>query len=306
MAFQPFPSRNCEKMKDQDPAGERPKFSSRIARPSDLVRIVRLCERAVGPNDYVISSLNRTIRRRGLFLAFSKPGDELIGISNLTFVFDGSGWLGMARTDPKWRGQGVAQFLQSSIARYAKNRGSSCLRFFVHSTNRSSLRAARKGGFRKVAECAHVSLNNLAELPESTEPDERVDPGGMGTRLLEDPRSLNTRFLKKMNGYIRYGYAFVRANRENLAVIKNRGELHRVDSCSFVLVKTGNGGGEFGLVRGAASESFRSVILVARRMNLGSIGGFIPMDQLVIHKALSSDFMLDDWGSHAILFEKSI
>jgi L-amino acid N-acyltransferase YncA len=133
-------------------------YRTRLARPSDLKRIARLCKRAVGRNDYALGIVDEIVRARRLFVVFSPDGD-LIGMASYTPVFDKSGWLGMARTDPDWRGMGVARFIQRSIATYARKKGIRTLRFFVTSTNSSSLRAARKGGFRVVAHASHLSYD---------------------------------------------------------------------------------------------------------------------------------------------------
>lgn len=78
----------------------------RLARPSDYQVVARLCRRAVGPEDYVLEILRKVIVDGGLFLAWNQH--ELAGITHFEECIDGSGWLSMARTDPKWRRHGVA------------------------------------------------------------------------------------------------------------------------------------------------------------------------------------------------------
>ena len=85
-----------------------------IAKPSDYRLVARLCRRAVGSWDYVLIKLRDVIGEKGLFLAWN--GSELVGMTNFDRCIDGSGWLSMARTDPDWRGGGVAVFLQRQIA----------------------------------------------------------------------------------------------------------------------------------------------------------------------------------------------
>ncbi len=185
----------------------------------------------MGPDDYVISRLDETIRKKHLFLVFSKKGD-LIGMSNFTPVFDKSGWLGMARTDPDWRGRGIAQFVQRSIASYARKKGIKALRFFVLSTNTSSLRAAKKGGFRVVAHGTHITCD-LKKVKITSHDQLKLAPC-----LVNLNQILHSNYLSKMNGYLRYGYAFVRANRANLLRIKNKEELFCYGKSSFILTTT--------------------------------------------------------------------
>lgn len=97
------------------------RFRASIASPSDYRLVARLCRRAVGPGDYVLSILREVIRDKELFLAWN--GVELVGMTNFDECVDGSGWLSMARTDPDWRGRGVALFLQRQIAAHARRRG---------------------------------------------------------------------------------------------------------------------------------------------------------------------------------------
>ena len=139
-------------------------LTSRIARRSDYEKVARLCRRAVGSRDYVLSELDNVIDDGRLFLAFE--GKELVGISHLTELPDNTGWLGMARTDPDRRGKGVARFLQRSIATYEKKRGIKRLRMFILETNTSSIRSVQKGGFKPICDVSYV-LRKVKKVAKS-------------------------------------------------------------------------------------------------------------------------------------------
>ncbi len=131
------------------------RFRSTIAKTSDLRLATRLCQRSTGRGDYALWVLRETIEDGGLFLAWA--GHELVGMTNFDRCVDGSGWLSMARTDPKWRRTGVALFLQRKIAQYAKRRDILFLRLWTLSNNNASKRACLKGGFKPICEAAHIS-----------------------------------------------------------------------------------------------------------------------------------------------------
>ena len=282
----------------------RSDFRSRIAAASDYAMIRKLCVRAVGPEDYVLGILKDVIERGRLFLVFSK-GNELIGMSNFTPVFDKSGWLGMARTDPEWRGLGVAQFLQKKSASFARERGIRKLRFFVVSTNSASLRAAVKGGFKVVAEATHVSFKTN-KISQSTVNTEIKEDEENGSGILDYDSTSDSTYLRRMNGYIGYGYAFVKGNKRNLAQIRKRGEMHSFPDGTFVFTQPEARRGEFSIITGTTTESLTKILHISKGLKVSSVGGFIPYDRGIINSAEKIGFHPDTWGRHLIVFEKKI
>jgi hypothetical protein len=207
----------------------------------------------------VIGRLSETIRKGNLLLVFTKHGGELIGMSNFTPIFDKSGWLGMARTDPDWRGMGVAQFMQRCTAKYTKKSGIRALRFFVLSTNIASLRAARKGGFKEVAHATHVTCDlKKSKLVEFSK-EFQQEP----VELNEVRRSV---YLSKMNGFIRYGYSFVVGNHSNLQYIQRKKELFGFKKSAFILTKPEEDYGEFSILTGGIKQSLLKIIEISRKM----------------------------------------
>lgn len=289
-----------------DATSSPPTFHCRIARAGDQKKIVRLCKRAVGPDDYVLHELSGVIQGKHLFLAFSDNAeDALIGMSNYTPTFDKSAWLGMARTDPAWRGLGVAQFLQKSMASYAKRHGVNALRFFVSTTNIPSLRAARKGGFRVVASVAHVSLkpssNALSRHDSYPNLKEIKYPRG---RVFEEIVR-NSRYVKAMNCYVSRGYAFVRASKKNIEWIASHNEIFSYeDNSTFILCKTQPTHGEFCLLSGGTRQCLANILQKSREMKFKTLGGFLPYNRSIIYGTARLGFERDSWAKHGLVFQK--
>jgi GNAT superfamily N-acetyltransferase len=283
-------------------------FTSRLAKLSDQKALERLCKRAVGPHDYVLDLLRENIRKKRIFVVFSsRSEDELIGMSSfIPVLFDRSGWLGMARTDPDWRGKGVAQFLQRCIASHAKKKKINTLRCFVHIANAPSIRAATKGGFKPVAEVSHISLN----LKTSALKRGRLSRDLARVELVESEPNLSeileANYTKKMNGYLQYAWEFVRASRANLEYIKKRRELFSYEDSSFILVKLDSDYGEFSLLSGRAKATLLRVVKSAQRTKVRNLGAFLPYDPPIIKTARSLGFKQDAWARRGFLFEKAI
>ncbi len=295
-------------LKDSNVEQASSSFTSRLAKLADQKALERLCKRAVGPHDYVLDLLSENIRKKRIFAVFSsRSEDELIGMSSFVPVlFDRSGWLGMARTDPNWRGKGVAQFLQRCIASHAKKKSINSLRFFVHFANRPSIRAATKGGFKAVAEVSHISLNLKALAFKKG----RLSRDLARVELVESEPNLSeileSNYTKKMNGYLHYAWEFVRASRPNLKYIEKRKELFSYEDSSFILVKLDGEYAEFSLLSGRTKATLLRVVKSAQGMSLSNLGAFVPYDPQIIKTARSLGFKQDAWGRRGFLFEKAI
>ncbi|MGI0083960.1 MAG: GNAT family N-acetyltransferase [Nitrososphaerales archaeon] len=275
-------------------------FTARVARPSDYWRIVALCKLAVGPDDYVIPRLKHIIASKGLFVASS--GSEFVGMSNFSRTIDGAAWFGMARTHPDWRRKGVAIFLQHAKAEHARKLGIRRLRLFVLSTNKPSLRACLKGGFRPVSEAAHLSLN-LSE--------DRFE-GNHKFEISREPllNLLKSRYVKKMKGYVGYDSTFVKIDEQVLEKISRKGEIYSLEDAKFILNPRDefepDNHREFSLLEGSVEKGLDSVARTARGIGTDSVGTFIPYEHYLIKMARTLGFRDDPWGWHCICFEKSI
>jgi GNAT superfamily N-acetyltransferase len=199
----------------------------RIARPSDLQAVARLCRRTVGPGDYVLKILREVILGKGLFLAWDK--DQLAGITHFAPCIDGSGWLSMARTDPEWQRHGVALALQSHIAGYARRKKMKFLRLWVLSENKPSIMTCTRAGFKPICEAAHVSSNRRLKRNSGQAP----LPNPMKTTLLES--MFKSPYVAKMNGYFAYKRHFVKMSKDLLSTLVRKRELYWDGESAFIL-----------------------------------------------------------------------
>lgn len=278
------------------------RFEAKIADLSDYQRIVRLCTRAVGPDDYVIPRLKHVIGQRRLFLAFSD--EELVGMSNFTHLIDGAGWFGMARTDPKWRRKGVAIFLQQAKTAYARKLGIKKLRLFVLSTNTPSLTACLKGGFKPVSEAAHLSLRLRSRSNSG-----RNHALEISRRELIEPL-LKSKYVDKMKGYFGYRSNFVKMDIRVLEKISKSGEIFSLDNTKFILNRPDEfelgEHREFSLLTGSFEKGLNAVISAASELGSDSIGTLIPYERYLINLTRELGFRDDSWGWHCICLEKRI
>ena len=263
----------------------------RIAESSDTKLVAHLCRRAVGSGDYVLRILRDVIAEGGLFLAWSD--DELVGMTNLDGSIDGTGWLSMARIDPKWRRKGIALSLQRYIISYARRRGIGALRLWTLSTNTPSIKVCRKGGFKPVCEAAHISCSTRAtRKPRRVA---QLSPKAMGS-----VRSLSrSPYLGKMNSYFAYKWHFVKANRELLGKLVRKGELFWDDESAFILTKPeisfGSPHSSFTLLHGPALLSLRKVKETAKNFGPVGLGSYLPYNAHLLKSAKRTGFTRDPW-----------
>jgi GNAT superfamily N-acetyltransferase len=273
----------------------------RLARPSDYEAIARLCKRAVGPSDYVLTILRGAISGRGLFLAWNQR--ELAGITHFDECIDGSGWLSMARTDPKWRRHGVALALQRHIAGYARRRKIKLLRLWALSRNKPSIIACKKAGFRPICEATHVSSTRRTKGSF-----ERTLPLSSTSRRM--PGLLKSPYVAKMNGYFAYKWHFVKMSKNLLAMLVRKGELYWDGEFAFILtrpeIRFGRPTSSFTPLIGTFAQCLRKAREAADGLGRVWLGSYIPHDKYLLKLAQENGYRRDSWGIHCIVFEKRI
>lgn len=277
-------------------------LKARIATASDHRQVATLCRRAVGSGDYVLKNLREVIDEGGLFLAFHKG--TLVGMTDFDRCADGSGWLSKARTDPDWRGRGVAGFLQRYITAYAKRKGIDTLRLWTYAKNAPAINACQRGGFRPVCEATHVS-HNLRKVRKVVATSSLTS---VAKNFVES--ILGSRYLLKMNGYLPYGWHFVKITRQLVKEVVSRRELYCVGDIVFILTGPESWDhklyGNFTLLSGPPTSSLRAVKMVSRAIGLDAIGAYIPRDSYLLRVAHRLGFKIDSWGKHSIVFEKNM
>lgn len=267
-------------------------FESRISRRSDYEKVERLCRRSVGPRDYVLSKLDKVIDDGRLFLAFE--GSELVGISHLTELPDKSGWLGMARTDPKWRGKGVARFLQRSIAAHEKKRGIKKLRMVIHVSNIPSVSAAKKGGFKPVCEVSYI-YRRVKKVKE-------VSSAPSKPPISSLPKS---KYIRMMNGYLSYDGYIMNGSPIVFKKVVDEDVVYMGNGTTLLFSKDDEYGG-LTLLDGSPKKSLEKILAIGGQQGCSTVGGFIPYDSRLINSAKKLGFSQSRWGSHMLLFEKKI
>lgn len=276
------------------------RYVASIATQSDLQLVSRLCKRAVGPMDYSIQGLRGAIDKKGLFLAWSH--DELVGMTNFNKCFDNSGWLSMARTDPDWRRKGIAVFLQRQIAAYAKERGITALRLWAASTNKPSVNAIRKGGFRLACEAAQITCS-LRKRTKHIAPANILVRGKL-------VRYQNSKYISQMNGYMPYIRCFLKPSGSILKTISRRGEVYRSDESVMIVRKPERRFGKlqsnFTLLEGGITASLRGVKEVATGLGAEIARGYIPYNRYQLRAAKRIGFRQARWGKHCLVFERKL
>jgi Acetyltransferase (GNAT) family len=277
-------------------------LTARVAKPSDLQLVAKLCRRAAGPRDYALSILREKIASGGLFLAWKDS--ELVGMTNFEKCVDGSGWLGMARTDPDWRRSGVAIFLQGQIAAHAKKGGVTILRLLASARNTPSIGAIMKGEFRQVCEAAHISYHfKKTGKNTSISSCSRISEAKLDTFL-------NSEYLSQMNGYLAYNRRFVKANYRLLKIILRRGEVYTMGGASFILTRPRKIFGEratnLSLLAGKVTDSYKRSKDAGKALGVRVMGGYIPYNRYQLRAARELGFRIERWGQHCLVFERKI
>ena len=272
-----------------------------IAKDSDRPLITRLCRRAVSRSDYVLRILPSIVARGGLFLAWD--GDALVGITNFDKCIDGSGWLSVARTDPKWRGRGVATFLQRKIAAYAKQRGVGTLRLWVSSGNKSSLRACERGGFKQVCEAAHISRGlTRSKRPRKFNPSYPTE-----AKILP---LLKSSYVAKTRGYVGYRRHFVKLTKDLLTQLREEDELYITEGEALVVTRPETffrtAQSSLTTLEGTFARSVELAEEIARDMGARFLSSYIPYSPHEISIARKLGFRRSPWGKHCLVFEKRI
>jgi GNAT superfamily N-acetyltransferase len=284
-----------------DPTKATLKLRVSIAKQSDRPLIGRLLRRAVGRSDYVFRILPRLLERRTLFLAWD--GDALVGMTNFDRCIDGSGWLSVARTDPDWRGRGVATLLQHEIAAYAKRRSIEVLRLWALSNNKSSLRACARGGFKQVCEAALVyhtlrPAKTHRKIHASHPSEEELLP------------LLKSSYVAKMQGYVGHRRHFLKFTKKLLTRLRNEDELYITEDYALLVTQPETTfrarQSSLTILEGPFAESLNAAKTIASQLGARILSSYIPYRPYEISVARKHGFRRRQWSTHCLVFEKRI
>ena len=246
-------------------------------------------------------ALPKVIDRKGLFLAWA--GSDLVGITNFEPCIDGAGWLSMARTDPAYRRQGVAIFLQQQISVHAKRKGITSLRLWIMSTNKPSIRACEKGGFSRVCEAAHISAITKAKRKTP-----RRLPSSAPRTLIES--CLKSNYLTKMNGYMGRKWHILKSNTSLLRRLVEEGEVYVVEDSVLLVTKPEkrfrHAQSSLTILDGPPAKSLRVAKEIAGHLGARILSSYIPHDRYQLSVAKRLGYRRSPWGKHCYVYEKRV
>ena len=223
-------------------------------------------------------------------------------MTNFEPCIDGAGWLSMARTDPEWRRQGVALFLQGEIAKHAKRKDINPLRLWITSNNKPSILACEKGGFRRVCEAAHIHANLRGKKKTKTTPSSPSRP------LIQS--CMRSGYLTTMNGYIGRQWHFLKPTPELLTHLGSQGEFYNIDHSVLLMTepekRLRQPQSSLTILEGPLTQGLRAGKEIARGLNARVLSCYIPFDQYQIAAAKRLGFRRRPWGKHCIVFEKRL
>jgi acetyltransferase (GNAT) family protein len=119
----------------------------RAARPADRRAILRFL-RAEDPQDYVIGWMDLFQASGRFYLLLD--GTKVVGVFHGKLAPDGSAWMSAARVNERYRGRGWMMKMNAYAVRTAALRSAHAARMLIVHDNASSLRAAAKGGFKRM------------------------------------------------------------------------------------------------------------------------------------------------------------
>ena len=189
---------------------------------------------------------------------------------------------------------GVARFLQRSIAAREKLRGIKKLRMVIHVTNTPSISAAKKGGFKPVCEVSYV-YHRVKKVKEIS-----LSPSKPPVSSLP-----KTKYVRMMNGYLSYDGYIMNGSATVFKKVVDDNSAYMGGGTTLLFSKDDKYGG-FTLLDGPAKKSFEEILSIGKQQGCNTIGGFIPYDRRLINTAKKLGFSQSRWGSHMLLFEKSI
>ena len=263
----------------------------------DKPELEALCRTTVGPDDYALDYLERSILKGIVYVALDGK-QRIVGMMSYRPCIDGSGWLHMARTHPDVQRQGVARALAESFVGMARASNVPFLRLWADATNVPSLNAAKAGGFHEVARFTRV-----------------VGPAARGT-----PKSAPRRFdeelwrtvhgstiLARGKGYAAHEWTFVPATRPVVFAVAAKGHFHGWDGNLLTFGQAeGEAALEFTMWAGRPDELFAEGCRRAAHEGRKTAEAFVPHDRDLLAGARRTGFEPGSWGPEAVLFELAV
>lgn len=273
-------------------------WTVRRASLRDLDALAELCRAAVGEDDYALRYLRPMILRRVTHLALDGAG-RTVGMMVYHPCIDGSAWLGIARTHPDVRRQGVATVLVESFAGLARAGGVPALRLWSEARNRAGTASATAVGFREVGRFTRLVAPAARGRTRA------------GPRRFDEPlwRAIKaSSVVAKGGGYVAHDWTFVPASRPVAFVITSLG-LFRGWGGNLLAVETPDPQEEAlsaTLWAGEPQELFAEACRQAAAAGRRRVEAFVPHDRDLLVEARRAGFKEGAWGREAVLFELAV
>ncbi len=273
----------------------------RRATLDDLDRLKALCVASVGRHDYAIAYLPWELLHSVVHIA-TDPRGRFVGMAVYRPVLDGSGWLAMARTHPRYRRRGVNRAIVESFVDLARRARAPCVRLWTNRTNAEGIGAFQALGFLEVARFTRVQARRrLGPLRSEL----RLGTAPLWRQIARSP------VLHAGNRFAAQGWEFVRVDRRLFGIIASlsplRGwganllgtpEIPRpVDSDSPLQFTVWNGS-----VKACLEEGRRLAAVEGR----SHVGAYVPHRPEYLRAARGAGYAVVPWGSEAILCERRV
>jgi len=275
-------------------------WTARVATEADLPALRELCVASVGPDDYVLSFVERFVRDSVTFVAVDGP--RVVGMMVYDDTPDGSVWLHAARTHPEYRRRGVATALNRASTVLARSRHRESLRLWADAANTASVAAARRDGFEERARFTRMRVGASRSSPGvRLEP---FDPAEGWPVLTSSP------LMRLGGGYVFHDFYFLPLTRANATWLARERALWRfgsqVISVSEDFEDAWGKDLQIQLLAGDPATILDAAPGIARSRGADRVESFLPHDPAVLDEARRAGFDLMDWGREAVLFEKPV
>lgn len=124
------------------------KVQVRKAQPEDKPQMLAIAAQIWDGDDYLPNVLDKWLADENGELSVALVDGRIVGVSKLTELIPGHGWLQGARVEPGIQGRGIGRALTLHHIGLAQKKGMSHLRMVTDSNNKASRTLAEKLGFR--------------------------------------------------------------------------------------------------------------------------------------------------------------
>ncbi len=266
----------------------------------DKKALMGLCRRSVR-NDYVPMFMDEFLEDGGLFIALD--GVKAVGMVKYSRCLGGDGWLGAARTDPRYRRHGVATAIVEACFEHAVEAKARYVRLWSNKDNKPAQAAVRSMGFHKIAMFKRV----MRRIRKPTA-DLALLPVKRPQTVL--PLIRKSAVLKESKSYAGLVNEFFKVDDRVVSDAAKYGNLYRHgDDVCLVEAEPWYGKWrvlEFFPIAGDVRRILDEVNAFARSVPRRSIHTYVPVGSKMARTVHSAGFEVVNWGKDAVLFEKRV